>query len=372
MSLFKQPLLKQTELLSYYPEAALIIGETGNIIFANNAAKKLLQSENLEYKLITDYFAVNIETLLSCNDAKITLNITADPPINKTVQIISNVLPGSEGYIISMNDITDLNLKINDVIQEKSTFENINAFKNIFLTKLSNNLTSPLHSITGFSQAILEGLGGEVNEKQEKYLKIINKNANELLTLIEKILQLSQIEAKLFKDEYKNFDIVNMVNVLVNEFKSKTDPKKLTVKINTDNLLKKTCYSDENAVKIILTNLIENAVQSCDLGGISITLSNPEIEYLTQNYPNIPEPQDPKNYLMIQIADTGAGIPESELEDIFNPYKQIDKSAKKNLMKSLMLYVSKLFVKQLQGHISLKSELMKESVYTVILPIEKK
>ena len=69
---------------------------------------------------------------------------------------------------------------------------------------MSNYLCSPLHSVVGLSQAMLEGLSGEINEKQTKYLQIMNENSSELLLFIEKLVEMSQIEADIYKFDFQS------------------------------------------------------------------------------------------------------------------------------------------------------------------------
>ena len=79
----------------------------------------------------------------------------------------------------------------------------LNKDKNIMLTRLSHDFKSPLQSIIGFSNALLDGLGGQISEKQDKYVRIIKKNASELLYFIDKFFEFSKAESSLVKFEIK-------------------------------------------------------------------------------------------------------------------------------------------------------------------------
>ena len=85
--------------------------------------------------------------------------------------------------------------------------DTVNREKNNFLIKLANDFKAPIQSIVGFSQAMADGLGGEMSEQQEKYIRIINKNSTDLMYFVGKLLELSQTESCLSKAENKTFDV---------------------------------------------------------------------------------------------------------------------------------------------------------------------
>lgn len=371
MSFFKQPLSKQVNILNYCPEPICIVTESGAVTYANNAAFELFEDSNLLSQNIKNYFLADKSLIIEPTKEKQVLSFVSGENNKKTTEIKIEKLPDEDKFLISLNDITKCDSLITELVSQKEEEAKVNINKSQFLYKISNNLKSPLHSIIGFSQAILEGLGGEINEKQEKYLKIIHKNSSELLLLLEKVLDLSQIEANLYEYKSKNFDVVNIANIAINEIKPRIDEKRLSITLDTEELNKKACVTDEQVFKTILSNLLENALISCDIGGINVKLSNPSVEYLGEKGIFLPENADTNAFLMIQVKDSGSGVPSSELKDIFNPYIQVDKNAKKHLLKGLILGITKEFVKQLKGIIWVESEVMKESVYSVIIPVDK-
>ena len=96
---------------------------------------------------------------------------------------------GEKGdIIVGVRDVSGNQKMLNKLIFEHEYVNKVTKEKNSFLSKIAGELTSPLHSINGFSQALLEGLGGEISEKQEKYLLIIYKNSVELIDLISNIV----------------------------------------------------------------------------------------------------------------------------------------------------------------------------------------
>ncbi|MDD3237439.1 MAG: PAS domain-containing sensor histidine kinase [Candidatus Gastranaerophilales bacterium] len=371
MGLFKQLFSKQSAILDFCPEAVFITDVECNVSYANPAALFLCGAEVSEITSLYDFFPNEDIKLNEEKQLKRIFFLKSKKGDEKYVEIKSEKLPDEDKYLVVILDVTSNHKMVKSLERKIEEDEKVKYNKNEFLHKMSNNLTSPLHSIIGFSQAILEGLGGDINDKQEKYLKIIHKNSSELLQLLDKVINLSQIEADLYEISFKNFDITNTASIAINEVKAKLDEKRLSIDLDTEELTRKNCYSDETVVKTILLNLLENAVLSCDLGGVKVKLANPEFEYFIEKGIKVPTDSEKNEFLLIQVRDTGSGISKDEMKDIFDPYIQIDKNAKKHLLRGLLLGITKEFVKQLKGLIWVDSELLKESVYSIIIPVEK-
>ena len=236
---------------------------------------------------------------------------------------------------------------------------------------MSNEFKSPVQSIIGFSQALLDGLGGAINEKQTKYVKIINKNSSELLYFMEKFLEFSQAESSLFKSDIQPFDLVNTVQTVVKNNDAALSAKNLIVEYDFEEFNKKVVYSDENLVKIILQNVLETSIKLTEVGSITVKITHPDLnvidKYNVKNFKGATS----ESYVNIQITDTGMGLAESELEGIFEPYTQLDKVHKKTIVRSITLGTAQTILKRLGGAIWVNSEVMKGSNFNIILPVEK-
>ena len=363
--------------LSYYPEAVLIVSLSGEILYANENLLKLfkLTSEELFNMELLDMFdgGFNLVSSLSKSDDSAVVRSKLNLEEDLFFEVKANEYEDDEEKIIvTIRDVTHSQKMLNKLLFEHEYLNKLTKNKNTFLTKISGELTSPIHSINGFSQAILEGLGGEVNEKQEKYLKIINKNSTQLLELVNSVVEYSKLESGLYEYEFKNFDFVNLMTTLFTQYKVKADDKKIILNFNLNSLGRRNIYSDENVLKRILDILLENSINNTDSGSIQLIVSHPDNEFLEiagfSVNANLPE----KAYMMIKIIDTGMGIPESDLNNIFDPYANIDKYiAKKAVSKSLEMGIIYNLVRLLKGKIWVESESMKGCSYTFIIPVER-
>ena len=247
----------------------------------------------------------------------------------------------------------------------------MNKDKNIMLSKLTHDFKSPLQSIIGFSNALSDGLGGNISEKQEKYVKIINKNASELLYFMDKFFEFSKAESSLVKFDIKTFDVVNCVQEVIKANENLTNTKRLTVNFNFEELKNRPVTTDESVLKTVLQNIMETSVKSTEVGSINITLSNPEMELVVKSGLKIFNNATSASYLMISIKDTGMGLKEVELDGLFEPYTQLYKINKKDFIRSVSLSTVKILLEKLKGTVWAESEIMKGTTFNIILPVEK-
>ena len=165
---------KQYSVLTYLPEAVLVIDETGKIFYANKKAFKLFETNKLSGKNINDFFLTNSDNIIRNSDEEIKqiLKIVSAEQNTKItdVKVVDVSSKKKKRYILTIIDNTQDHSLLDQLITERQEQKILNHTKNVLLTKMSNYLCSPLHSIVGFSQAMLEGLSGEMNEKQEQML----------------------------------------------------------------------------------------------------------------------------------------------------------------------------------------------------------
>lgn len=368
---------KNNDVLAYYPDAVLVVSLSGEILYANERLLTLFQLDeeqlfNMELLDMFDGGFSLISNLAKSDDSAVVrskLNLEED----LFFEIKASEFEDDEDkIIITIRDVSNSQKMLNKLLFEHEYLNKLTKNKNTFLAKISGELTSPVHSINGFSQAILEGLGGDVNEKQEKYLKIINKNSTQLLELINSLVEYSKIESGLCEYEFKNFDFVNLMTTIFNSMKPKAEDKKIILNFDLNSLGKRTMYSDENLLKRVIETLVQNAIAVTDSGSVQVVVNHPDNEFLEvagfNIAPNLPE----KSYLMVKVNDTGTGIPDAELNNIFDPYANIEKYiAKKAVTKSLELGIIYNIIRILRGKMWVETESLKGSSFAFIIPIER-
>lgn len=364
---------KDIDILSSLPDGVILINNVGQIEWINEVIPNLFKAEkakiiklNLD-EIIESGLDLAKQAALSAQSAigRVKNESMKDSYMEITAKTVEDYL------IISLRDVTQSYKTVTNILVEHESSKKINKDKNAFLVKLSNELKSPIHSIIGFSQAMVDGLGGDMSEKQSKYIKIINKNSNEMLYLLDKILELSKTESNLFEYDFQIFDVTNTILTTLKKYEQAINDKNLNLTFDNEELIKKTVFSDEASLKVILENILEVSIISTDIGAISLKAFHPESEIISQHGLDITENYTDKSYMMLSISDTGAGFSEGDLSVIFDPYAQLDRPNKKNIVRSIALASVKNLVKYLKGAVWIDSEPMQGATYNIILPVEK-
>ena len=375
MSILSSILGKQYNILAYLPEAVLVIDETGKIRYANKQAQKLFETSKIRGKNINDYFIISSENIIKNKDEELKqiLKLVTEEQNTKITDVkVTDVSSGNnKRYILTIIDNTQDHSLLDELLTEKQNHKILNNTKNMLLAKMDNYLCSPLHSVVGFSQAMLSGLSGELNEKQRKYLEIINSNSSELLLFIQKLVELSQVEADICKFEYNNFDFVALLQIVLNEFNVKLQNRDIKLSVNTSDLISSACYSDKNVVKNVLFNLLENALELIETGAININVSNPIPEFLQAKGFEIDNSITDKSYIMCEISCKGIDESLYNNNDIFNPYIQVDKNSKKYLLQSLLLGSAKKYLNKVKGDIWINNQYANQVSFVFVVRVDK-
>lgn len=360
--------------LEDFPDALLVLSETAEIIDFNEKAQKLFAPVKLEDADLLDLFdgGYNLVCDLSktCTSAIVRSKLKQEDDLFFEVKASAYDEEGS--IIVSVRDVTSTQKMLNKLIFEHEYLNKRAKEKNSFIAKISSELTSPLHSINGFSQAVIEGLGGDINEKQDKYLKIINKNSAQLLDLINNIADYSKLESGLYEYEFKTFDFVSLITSIFNEYKPKAEEKKIVLNVDLNNLAKRSCFNDEHLIKRIIETLTLCAIESTNSGSVQICASTPDLEFLEIAGLCAAQGANDKSYLMVKVSDTGVGLTNEEKETVFNPYADVEKAiAKKSLNRNLSMGLVYSLVKFAKGKIWVESEALNGTSFTFVVPAEK-
>lgn len=357
------------EVLRNLPDAVLVVETDGRILWTNDKAAVIFETRVNELKELNfDEIVVNGLELAEKSFARRNSIVTGAFTLEgKEFFIEMNAKRYIEQYFVTIRDITAMT----NVLANAEKTGRLNKEKNIMLAKLSNEIKSPIQSVIGFSQALLDGLGGALNDKQSKYVKIINKNSTELLYFMDKFLEFSQAESSLFKWENQPFDLINAIQTIVKNNDALLTSKNLEINYNFDEFNKKIVYNDENSVKIVLQNLLETSIKLTEVGSITIKVDHPDLDIIDKCGVKIFKGGTSTSYARITITDTGIGLTETEMDSIFEPYTQLDKAHKKTILRSIILGTVQTIIKRLGGAVWINSEVMKGSAFTIILPIEK-
>lgn len=346
------------------PDAVIYLNNKGIIKNYNKKANELFEfDKNPDISNINDIIIngfTQIKTSLA--NAKPVL-ATADFA-GRQFYVELNTSKKMYGYCVTVRDLTKLT---SEIINDEKT-QLFNNEKNAMLVKLESDIKSPITSISGFSKGLLDGLGGELSEKQAKYVKIIQNNADELYHFMDKLLEFSKVESSIYEPDYRNFDIVEALKSVAKEFANEFEAKKLGFDIDYDNLEKRNVYSDANVVKNAFRNILKTSISMTETGFVLIKLAHPDPQTCAKY--NLDISKKETSYLQILIKDTGIGVPEDEMKYLCEPYAQLEKG-KKNFLRALKLGTASILIKRANGLINIQSEVKAGTKFEIILPIEK-
>lgn len=244
------------------------------------------------------------------------------------------------------------NVRLFDEIQEKSRqLEVASRHKSEFLANMSHELRTPLNAIIGFSEVMLEGMFGEVNEKQREYLQDILSSGRLLLSLINDILDLSKIEAGRMELQVGTFSLRDALTNGVTMVRERATRHGVEVRVDIAAEIAE-MEGDERKVKQVVYNLLSNAVKFTPDGGrvgLRARVGDGTVE--------------------VSVSDTGIGIPNEEQERVFEEFHQAS-SARGREGTGLGLTLAKRFVELHGGTIRLESEVGVGSRFTFTLPLK--
>ncbi len=227
--------------------------------------------------------------------------------------------------------------------------------KSQFLANMSHEIRTPMNAIIGFS-SILEEKEDLTEERRAEYIKIINNSCVILLSVINNILDFSKIGAGQLETEKIKCSLKQTLVEIEEMLKLSAKEKGLAFDLIPCNPLPEFIYTDPTRLKQCLINLANNAIKFTKAGHVHISVQAIEI--------------DSAQWIQFDVEDTGIGIKEEQLDEIFDAFSQADESMSRKFGGTgLGLAITRELSNLLGGSVDVKSEYGKGSVFTILLPV---
>lgn len=359
------------ELFEFAPDGYLITNKHGKIQEANRAAAELF---NLERKYIIGKLLMNFVSEEQRNIFRSLLVqlqsvdqvrewemgfITQDRQRFEAALTIASV-KNNRGETAALRWILrDISARKEIESQlraiQKQNLELIESvqLKEQFISTMSHELRTPLTAIIGFSNLLLRQFHQQVPPHHLRLIERIFQNGKHLLGLIEDILDFSNLRANRFELRLETFDLIELIQATVQEMRSLSEQKSLDLDIQFEShsLL---VTNDRIRLKQIIVNLLSNAIKFTHSGSVSVKVEVRKI-----------------GRIAIVVQDTGIGIDDSQLDAIFQEFRQVDQSSTRlQNGTGLGLAITKSLTQLMGGTISVQSQVGLGSMFTVELPTQ--
>ena len=281
------------------PNPVVQIDYDGNILLSNKSLDKLFPSIKMQgiiHPLLKGILEINLNNPIANREIEIYNTVY--------YQTITKLEVGNEkSLVIYSNDITQIK-------EAQKQAEKANKLKTEFLANMSHELRTPMHSIITFSRQGLERKEKwSVNEQMEN-LQLTHDNGERLLLLLNDLLNLSKLEAGAIKYKMLEHDLIETTKIIANQISSLVKEKNITLDI-VEPKGGAMAYYDQSKMNEVIINLLSNAIKFSQIGKtIRITFKHEGSK---------------KQFIKVSVIDEGIGIPEKELQSVFDKFIQSSK-----------------------------------------------
>ncbi|SDX47075.1 PAS domain S-box protein [Paenibacillus sp. CF384] len=338
---------RYTSLKKYNHDAVISFDLHGNIINANAIAEKMT-GYNIEADLIGMALAnligqPNVDRILADALHDDTVELEIDSVVTKNgeaIEVLTSIAPifvhkQNIGFYLICKDISEQK----KLIYAKESAEATNKAKSEFVAMMSHEIRTPMNGVIGMTDLLLDS---DLNDEHKGYVEIIRKSGESLLSIINDILDLSKIEAGVTELQEEIFDLRSCIKDSLSVISSMAEDKNLELSYSINYDVPDCIYGDVERLRQVLLNLLSNAVKFTISGKIAVA-----VKKVVEQPP----------LLMFTVTDTGIGIPHSRLEDIFEPFAQIDSlMSRKHEGTGLGLSISRKIISMMGGKIWAESD----------------
>ncbi len=319
-------------IISSLSEGLMVIDKTGKIILCNDSFKKIVSANPLD----KFYWEILREPVL--------LN-SIEKEIGESRHIADEIELNGKKYLFSFSSVPETEELI-VILHDITKFKNLEKIKKDFIANVSHELRTPLTAIKGY----LETMEDEEGTEYKRYLDIVQRHTERLINIVNDLLQLSELEQKGIIGNLEKIDLKDTVENVFRIFKQKAEKKNIRLILDTPDSV--FFYGDPFKLEQMFVNLIDNAIKYTESGNVTVSL-------------NIRDKR-----VIINVSDTGIGIPERHLDRIFERFYVVDKSRSRRVGGTgLGLSIVKHIVLLHNGKIKVWSKRGKGTTFTITLPM---
>ena len=252
--------------------------------------------------------------------------------------------------------VEDLQRTSTEVRRERERAEEANRLKSEFLANMSHELRTPMNAIIGFTSRVLKTSEDRLNEREQRNLNIVLRNADRLLTMINDLLDYAKLDANRMEIKPEVLQVIDLIEECAELAEQIVRGKEIEVVLDCPRDF--TIESDRDKIRQILLNLLSNAAKFTEKGAITISAQAVEAD------------EGPR-MVAISVRDTGIGIRPENLDLIFESFRQVDGSyTRKEGGTGLGLAITARLAELLGGRMSVSSDFGEGTTFTFLCPFE--
>jgi two-component system phosphate regulon sensor histidine kinase PhoR len=320
-------------IISSMQSGLFVLDKSGRIVLSNRSAEKIMQREHMNGEF---YWTVVQNVDLFELIQKVQSEKTSS---GHELELFGHHYHCNAAYLLTMDEIVI-------VMHDITGMKNLQRIKRDFVSNVSHEMRTPLTAIKGYAET-MHGL----DEENMTYLNIIRRHTDRLINIVRDLMILSEIEEIGMKLDLNTVEINETISNILKMFKPRIDAKGLAVDLELDERVP-SIEADQLKLEQAFINLIDNAVKYTEQGGISIASRVME------------------NFVIVEVRDTGIGIPEKHLPRLFERFYTVDKSRSRKLGGTgLGLSIVKHIILLHNGTIDVESEPDRGTTFRIDLPL---
>ncbi|MDH5784051.1 MAG: HAMP domain-containing histidine kinase [Chromatiales bacterium] len=271
--------------------------------------------------------------------------------IERAMELRCQAYLSNAKHMLLLQTIMEIDSSKRDLAATNQQLRELDKIKTLFIAGLTHELNNPLSAIIGYTELIMKGMAGPLNEIQQQYMRNVATSAEHLKEIVADALDIAKIESNALEPNYSTFDLSAAVEEAVCQLEPVAREKGLMLVIQNRDA--NTLYSDKRRLVQCLINLISNAIKYSSSGSVDIATSRHG------------------DSIDISIRDYGTGLSDEDLKNLFEIFHRgVSAKRSKEMGHGIGLFLThKLVHNTLRGTIDVKSELHKGSTFTITLPI---
>ncbi len=363
----QEEILFQASILEQVRNAVSVIDQDGTILYWNHIAEILSGYKSTDV-VGRNLFAVNLFAISEKEQREIfnianlkgvwegELNLLKKDGNTLPIYLAASSLKDKDnttiGFVGIAIDMSEQKRILSELIDAKESAEESNRLKTSLLGNMNHELRTPMNSIIGFAQILKEEIG---DEQLKEFADRIIRSSSRLMNTLNAILILAELESNKLEIKLNEVNLYYEIKMLMKQYESAAQNKNIYLKHEIEDKTL-TALLDERLFAQVMKNLVDNAIKYTEEGGVVLKA------YTALD-------RDAKNWVHVEVCDTGIGIPENQISTVFEEFRQASEGFARNYEGTgLGLTLSQRMVELMDGKIFVESKDGAGSTFSIIFP----